>query len=170
MLGRGHSSLPLLFRLGVPPPNPNGGVMLTGRPSQGDDALSSWQVQARGAALLCHHGLLPRPGRPFHGKSPHQVGLASGWRGPRVVLEMVRLRLLLRQMVISYNSPALSQFWTKQRTLLILELPVRSAETLRLHDSSIFLYPIYFLHSSKMLLIRVHPNVNRFLRSSVIHT
>ena len=33
--------------------------------------------------------------------SPPGVGLTSGWRGPRVVLEMVRLRLLLRQMVIS---------------------------------------------------------------------
>lgn len=36
-----------------------------------------------------------------------------------------------------YNSPALSQFQTKQRTMPILELPVRSAEALRLHDSSI---------------------------------
>ena len=32
--------------------------------------MSSWQVQARGAALLRRHGLLPRPGHPFHGKLP----------------------------------------------------------------------------------------------------
>ncbi|XP_030885146.1 monocyte to macrophage differentiation factor 2 isoform X4 [Leptonychotes weddellii] len=39
---------------------------LMGRLSRGPDGLSSCQVQAGGAALLCHHGLLPRPGPPFN--------------------------------------------------------------------------------------------------------
>lgn len=93
--GQGTESPSITLAVGVSPPNPNGGG------AAHREALSSWQVQAGGAALLCRHGLLPRPGRPFHGKSPPPaVGLASGWRGPRVVLEMVRLSLLPRQMAI----------------------------------------------------------------------
>lgn len=40
-----------------------------GEPSGGQGGLSPCQVQACGAAVLRWHGLLPRPGRPVHGKS-----------------------------------------------------------------------------------------------------
>lgn len=46
-----------------------------GEPSGGQGGLSPCQVQACGAAVLRWHGLLPRPGRPVHGKSrPPRVG------------------------------------------------------------------------------------------------
>lgn len=74
-------------------------LFLMGRLSRGPDGLSSCQVQARGAALLCHHGLLPCPGHPLNGK-PHlpSKGTPSWLEGPSVPLGITVSNLLLWHM------------------------------------------------------------------------